>query len=148
MKIKTIDDVFVSQKEEFTKTISESDVYLFAGLTADFAPHHINEEFAKTTVFGRRLVHGMLTAALPSACTSRIVSPGAVSLGHEFKFLKPVYIGDTITAIAEVIEINKEKKRVNIRTYCLNQSNELVLDGTTLQYMKVKEDLHEGTSSC
>ncbi|SFH24575.1 3-hydroxybutyryl-CoA dehydratase [Desulfotomaculum arcticum] len=137
MKVKTIDDVYVGQKEEFSKTISENDVYLFAGITADYAPHHINEEFAKTTVYGRRLVHGMLTASLPSACTSKIVSPGAVSMGHEFRFLKPVFIGDTITAIAEVIEINQEKKRVKIRTYCTNQNGDLVLDGTTLQYMKV-----------
>lgn len=137
MKIKTIEDIYVGQKEEFSKTISESDVYLFAGITADFAPHHIDEQFAGTTVFGRRLVHGMLTASLPSACTSRIVSPGAVSMGHEFRFLKPVYIGDTITAVAEVIEINSDKKRIKIRTYCKNQDGELVLDGTTLQYMKV-----------
>ncbi len=137
MKVKTIDDIQVGQKVEFSKTISEADVYLFAGLTGDFAPHHINAEFARTTMFKERIAHGMFIASLTCGCTSQIVSPGAVSLGHEFKFLKPVRFGDTITAVAEVIEKNVEKKRVILRTYCTNQHGELVFDGTTTQYMKI-----------
>jgi len=111
---------------------------LFAGITCDYAPHHINEEFAKTTMFGERIVHGFLTASLTSSCTSQIVAPGGLSLGNSFKFLKPVRFGDTITAKAEVTEIIPKKKIVKIRTTCTNQKGELVLDGETVQLMRVR----------
>jgi 3-hydroxybutyryl-CoA dehydratase len=89
-------------------------------------------------MFGERIVHGFLTASLTSACTSKLVAPGGLSLGNSFKFLKPVKIGDTITAKAEVREIIPEKKIVKIRTTCTNQKGELVLDGETVQLMRVR----------
>jgi len=138
IKEKTINDIKVGKTVEFTKTISETDVYLFAGITCDYAPQHINKEFAKNTMFGERIVHGLFTASLTSSCTSQIVSPGGIALSHFFKFLKPVKIGDTITSKVEVTEIIPKKKIVKLRTTCINQNGELVLDGETVQLMRLK----------
>lgn len=137
-KEKTIDDFKVGDAVSFTKTITEADILLFAGITGDFAPHHINEEFAKTTMFGERIAHGLLTASLTSSCTAKLVAPGGISLSNSFKYLKPVKIGDTITAKAEVKEIIKEKKILIVRTTCENQKGELVLDGENTQLMRVR----------
>lgn len=119
----------------FTKTVSESDINLFAGITGDFAPHHIDEAYASTTRFKGRIAHGILTVGIVSAAIARLVSPGAVTKGHEFKFTAPVYIGDTVTAVAEVIAVDVPRRRVTLRTTAYNQRNELLLDGTTVQVM-------------
>lgn len=137
-KEKTISDFKVGDAECFTKTITETDITLFAGITGDFAPHHVDSEFARTTMFGERIAHGFLTASLTSSCTAKLVAPGGISLGNSFKFLKPVKIGDTITARAEVREIIAEKKILVVRTTCENQNGELVLDGETTQLMRVR----------
>jgi len=128
----------VGEKVEFTKTVTETDVYLFAGITCDYAPHHINEEFAKNTMFGERIVHGLLTASLTSSCTSQIVAPGGLALSNSFKYLKPVKFGDTINAKAEITEVIYSKKIVKIRTTCTNQKGELVLDGETVQLLRIR----------
>jgi 3-hydroxybutyryl-CoA dehydratase len=138
IKEKTISDIKVGGKVEFTKTISETDVYLFAGITCDNAQHHINKEFAKNTMFGDRIVHGLLTASLTSSCISQIVAPGGIALSNSFKYLKAVKFGDTITAKAEVTEIIVNKKIVKIRTTCTNQKGELVLDGESVQLMRIR----------
>lgn len=138
LKEKTIEDFKVGDKASITKTITETDVYLYAGITGDFAPHHINAEFAKTTMFKERIAHGTLIGGFTSAATAKLVSPGAISLSHEMKFLAPVKFGDTITATAEIVEIIPEKKIIKIRAYCTNQRGELVLDGMTVQLMRVR----------
>lgn len=130
MKGKTILDLKVGDIDFVQRTVSESDVYLYAGITGDLNPAHINEEYSKESVFKGRIAHGMLTAGLISAVLGmRLPGPGTIYLGQELKFTAPVRIGDTIKAQAEVIEIIEEKNRVKIKTTCTNQRGEVVLDG-------------------
>ena len=130
MKGKTIVDLKVGDIDFVERTISESDVYLYAGITGDLNPAHINEEYSKESVFKGRIAHGMLTAGLISAVLGmKLPGPGTIYLGQELKFTAPVRIGDTIKAQAEVIEIIEQKNRVKIKTTCTNQRGEVVLDG-------------------
>lgn len=130
---KTIHDMKPGDGAEFTKTVSESDVYGFAGITGDFNPAHIDEEYAKGTFFKKRIAHGMLSAGFISTVLgTRLPGAGAVYMKQELSFLAPVYIGDTITARAEVVEVQVEKNRVTLRTTCTNQDGKVVLDGTAL----------------
>ncbi|MCW7753722.1 MaoC family dehydratase [Desulfobotulus sp. H1] len=130
MKGLSIDQISMGDSATFAKTISESDVYQFAGITGDLNPAHINEEYAKGTVFKSRIAHGMLSAGLISAVLgNRLPGPGTIYLKQELKFLAPVRIGDTITAKVEVTGILMEKNRVTLRTTCTNQDGTLVVDG-------------------
>ena len=130
---KTVDELKVGDVAEFSKTISETDIYLYAGITGDLNPAHINEEHAKKTFFKTRIAHGMLLAGLISTVAgNKLPGPGTIYVRQELNFLAPVRIGDTITARAEVIEIINEKNRVRLRTSCLNQDGTTVLDGEAL----------------
>lgn len=130
---KTIDELKVGDAAEFAKTVSESDIYLYTGVTGDFNPAHINEEYAKTTFFKSRIAHGMLTAGFISAVIgAKLPGPGTIYMKQELNFLAPVRIGDTITARAEIIEIISEKNRVSLKTTCMNQDGTIVLDGKAL----------------
>lgn len=130
---KTIHDMSVGDYAEFSKTVSESDVYNFAGITGDFNPAHIDEEYAKNTYFKKRIAHGMLSAGfISNVLGTKLPGNGAVYMKQEIAFLAPVYIGDTITARAEVLEINTEKNRVTLKTTCTNQEGKMVVDGTAL----------------
>lgn len=92
----TIEELTVGASASMSKTISETDVYLFAGITGDFNPAHINEAAARETRFGGRIAHGMLSAGLISAVLAmKLPGPGTIYLGQELKFTKPVRIGDT-----------------------------------------------------
>ena len=127
---KTIEELQIGNAAEFTKTISESDIYLFAGVTGDLNPAHINEEYAKKTFFKTRIAHGMLLAGFISAVLgNKLPGPGTVYIKQELNFLAPVHIGDTITSRAELTEIIPEKNRARFKTTCLNQDGEPVLDG-------------------
>jgi 3-hydroxybutyryl-CoA dehydratase len=127
---KTIDQLGLGDSAEFTKTISESDIYLFAGLTGDLNPAHINEPYAQRTFFKARIAHGMLMAGFISAVIGmQLPGPGSIYIRQELKFLAPARIGDTITARAEVTEIVSEKNRITLRTTCTNQEGTLVVDG-------------------
>ena len=127
---KTIDKIKVGDTAEFSKTVSESDVYMYAGISGDFNPAHINEAYAKNTFFKTRIAHGMLSAGFISAILgTQLPGPGAIYLKQELKFVAPVKIGDTITAKVEVIEINLEKNRIKLNTFCTNQNNKKVIDG-------------------
>ena len=115
MKGKTIEELSVGQSARFSKTISETDVYLFAGICGDFNPAHVDEEYAKQTYFKTRIAHGMLSGSLISTLVGTMLpGPGSIYMRQELNFLAPVVIGDTITAVAEVIEILPEKKRVRL----------------------------------
>ncbi len=127
---KTIQQMKVGDAAELGKTISESDIYLFAGITGDFNPAHINEVYAKGTFFKTRIAHGMLTAGLISAVlANQLPGPGTIYLKQELKFLAPVKIGDTITARVEIIELIPDKNIVRLKTVCSNQENITVLEG-------------------
>ena len=130
---KTIDELRVGDSAKFSKTLSESDVYLFAGITGDFNPAHVNEDYAKDTFFKTRIAHGMLSASFISTVIGTLLpGPGTVYMRQESNFLAPVKIGDTVTAIVEVAEIMIEKKRIRLKTYCVNQEGTTVVDGEAI----------------
>ena len=126
----SIDKLQVGEAAEMAKTVSESDIYLYAGVTGDFNPAHINEVYAQGTFFKTRIAHGMLAAGFISAILgTRLPGPGTIYIRQELNFLAPVRIGDTITARVEVAEIMAEQKRVRLKTTCVNQDGTVVLDG-------------------
>lgn len=130
---KTIEELKVGDVAEFTKTISESDIYLYAGVTGDLNPAHINETYAKKTFFRTRIAHGMLLAGLVSTVVgNRLPGPGTIYVKQELSFLAPVRIGDTITAKVEVTDILRGKNRVTLKTTCSNQEGITVLEGDAL----------------
>ena len=122
----------VGQSAEMTKIITEEDVFLFAGITGDRNPVHISKEFAAKTRFGERIAHGMLTAGLLSAVIGmKLPGPGCLHVSQTLQFLAPVKIGDEITARAEIVEVISEK-RLKLRTQCINQRKEVVLEGEAM----------------
>jgi 3-hydroxybutyryl-CoA dehydratase len=127
----TINEMKIGDSASTTKTISECDVYLFAGITGDLNPAHTDEVSASKTVFKGRIAHGMLSAGLISAVLGmKLPGPGTIYLGQELRFMKPVHIGDTVTAQCTVSKIIPEKNRVELETVCRNQNNDIVTTGT------------------
>ena len=119
----------VGDAAEMTKVFTEEDVYLFAGITGDRNPIHISRDYAAKTPFRERIVHGVLTAGLISAAIgTKLPGTGCLYLSQRLDFMGPVRIGDEITARVEVVEVISEK-RLRLRTQCLNQRKELVIDG-------------------
>ncbi|MBE6089345.1 MAG: MaoC family dehydratase [Clostridium beijerinckii] len=130
MKGLTIKELKIGDKASFQKTITETDVYLYAGITGDLNPAHINQVESEKTMFQGRIAHGMLTAGLVSAVLGmQLPGPGSIYLGQELKFTAPVKIGDTIKAEVEVIERIEDKNRIKLSTICTNQDGVEVLKG-------------------
>ncbi len=127
---KSIDEMKLGDFAVFSKTVTETDVYLYAGITGDFNPAHIDAEYAGKTFFKARIAHGMLTAGFISAILgTKLPGPGTIYISQELNFLAPVMMGDTVTAKVEVTELIAEKNRVIVRTTCENQNGKLILDG-------------------
>ena len=120
----------VGDSAEITKTIEQSDINAFADVTGDHNPVHVDEEFAKTTRFGKRIAHGMLTASLISAVlANKLPGEGSGYLGQTLQFVAPVFPGDEITARVTVKEIREDKPIVKLETICVNQRDEIVIRG-------------------
>jgi acyl dehydratase len=120
----------VGDTAEITRTIEQADIDAFASVTGDHNPVHVDEEFAKTTRFGKRIAHGMLTASLISAVlANKLPGEGSVYLGQTLKFVAPVFPGDEITARVTVKEIREDKPIMKLETICLNQRGEVVIRG-------------------
>ena len=121
----------VGDSASFSKTISEVDVYQFAGITGDFNPIHIDEVYAKDSFFKKRIVHGALVSGLISNVLGmKLPGPGCVYLEQNSKYLRPAYIGDTLTVDVVVEKIlNEDKGIIRLQTRVLNQNHELILDG-------------------
>ncbi|UCD31464.1 MAG: MaoC family dehydratase [Desulfobacterales bacterium] len=130
---KTLNEIKIGDQAEFAKTISEFDIYMFAGITGDFNPVHINEDYAKQTFFKTRIAHGIMTAGFISTLLgTQLPGPGSIYIKQDLKFLAPVKIGDTITARVEVVEILDKKIWVRLKTTCFNQDDTQVLDGEAI----------------
>jgi 3-hydroxybutyryl-CoA dehydratase len=126
----TFSELKIGQTATIQKTFSEADVTMFAGVSLDVNPIHVSEGYAKDSLFGKRIVHGMLTASLISAVLGiQLPGPGTIYLGQELKFMAPVYLGDDITAKVEIIELRPEKKIVRLNTTCVNQDGKTVVSG-------------------
>ena len=127
---KKIVEINIGDKASFQKTITETDVYLYACITGDLNPAHINQTVSEKSIFKGRIVHGMLSAGLISAVLGMYLpGPGTIYLGQELKFLAPVRFGDTIKAEVEVIEKNEDRNRLKLKTTCINQEGVVVLNG-------------------
>jgi 3-hydroxybutyryl-CoA dehydratase len=127
---KTIEEINVGDSASFSKSITDYDVYSIAGITGDFNPAHINTIYAIDTPFGKRIAHGVLSVSLISGVLgTQLPGPGVIFISQVCDFKRPVYVGDTITATVEVVKKDEAKNRVWLRTFCINQRGELVLDG-------------------
>ena len=121
--------ISVGDTAQISKTITEADILMYAAVSLDTNPVHLDAVAAEKSLFGERIAHGMLTAGLISACLgTRLPGPGTIYLGQTLEFSAPVRIGDTITAQVEVVEVG-EKGRVRLATRCTNVTGETVLSG-------------------
>ena len=128
--MKTIDTIQIGDSASFTKTITEADITLFAGYSGDFNPAHINAVESDQGMFHGRIAHGMLSAGFISAVLGmQLPGPGTIYMGQELRFVKPVYIGDTVTATATVVERVPEKNRLKLETIVTNQKGDPVITG-------------------
>ena len=133
MQGKSIRELAPGQSAQVSKTISETDVYLFAGITGDLNPAHINQRYAEETRFGGRIAHGMLSAGLISAVIGmQLPGPGTIYVKQDLKFLSPVRIGDTVTAMVTVKELNQDRNRAVLETICENQDGTKLIEGQAL----------------
>ena len=124
----TIEEMKLGDCASVTKTVTETDVYLFAGITGDLNPAHTDEVSASQTRFGGRIAHGILGAGFISAVLGmKLPGPGTIYLGQELRFTKPVRIGDTITATCTVKELLPEKNIAKFETVCTNQRGDTVI---------------------
>lgn len=125
-----IDRLQVGDAVESRKTISESDVYLFAGVTGDFNPLHVDEEFAKGTIFGARVAHGPLTFSLCAGLLgTELPGLGTIAISNQVSYRRPVYIGDTIAVRVEVGELDPARNRATMNVTWTNQRGEQVAEG-------------------
>lgn len=116
----------------FGKTITECDIYGFAGIIGDFNPVHVNKVEAEKTQFKKQIAHGMLGASLISTVLGMIMpGPGTIYLEQNCKFMRPVYIGDTLTAMAKITEINRDR-RSKLLTWVRNQNDVIVIEGNAI----------------
>ena len=120
----------LGDRAERTRTFTEADVVEYAELSGDLNPIHLDDEYAAKSRFGRRIVHGFLTAGMISALLgTQLPGIGSIYVAQTFKFLAPVYIGDTVTASVEVTAIREDKRLITLRTDCVNAEGTLVLTG-------------------
>ncbi len=127
-----IEDMNVGMSATFSKTITEADIVLFAGVSGDTNAIHINEEYAATTAFKGRIAHGMLSASVISAAVAnRLPGPGAIYLNQQLNFLAPVRPGDTVHATVKVRELHRDRGRVVLETTC-SVRGVMVIDGEAL----------------
>jgi 3-hydroxybutyryl-CoA dehydratase len=131
MRSLTISDLSIGDSAEFSKTISESDVYLFAGITGDLNPVHVDAEFAKTTPFGARVVHGPLTFSLCAGLLgTELPGVGTIAVTNEITYEAPVYIGDTIRVRVEIAALDPERNRATAAVTWHNQDAKQVASGS------------------
>ena len=137
----TFDEIEIGQTAEYRKTIEERDIILFAEVSGDVNPLHLDADFAAGTDFGERIAHGMLTGALISAALAlELPGPGTVYLGQSLRFRRPVKIGDDITVTLEVVEKREDKGFVTLETTATNQEGKAVVTGTA-EVMAPREKL-------
>lgn len=124
------DELTIGAKASLTRTLTEEDLLLFAKVSGDTNPVHLDEAFAATTQFAGRIAHGMWTASLIScALATKLPGPGGIYLGQELKFMRPVKVGDTVTVELEILEINPQRKRATVSTNVVNQNGKTVVKG-------------------
>lgn len=132
-QLTTYDDLKVGQTASLQKTITEKDLDLFIQITGDENPLHIDDDFARQTFFGQRIAHGMLSVAFFSTLVGmHLPGIGAIYKSQTLEFLRPVFVGDTLTAFFEIIAIDPEQERIEIKSWIDNQAGENVIEGKTV----------------
>ena len=124
-----LEDLKVGMSAMFGKTVTEADIMAFAGVSGDTNPVHLHDGFARSTKFEQRVAHGMLSASFISAVIgTKLPGPGSVYISQTMSFMAPVLIGETITAVATITAIDERRRRVTLKTQCLN-GDKVVIDG-------------------
>ena len=136
---KTVETLKIGDFSLFTKTVSETDIVLYAGISADFAPVHLNEQYAAQTRFGSRIAHPMLLGTMAGGAIYRLLSPSSICVKREFEVIAPVFAGETVTIRAEIASLNREHNRVVVEFECYNVKEELVLRGSSLEALDLVE---------
>ena len=130
-----IEEIKIGMEVSYSQTITDSDVKMFAGISGDKNPIHMSDEYATSSRFKKRIVHGLMLASyFSSLFGTRLPGEGCVYVSQDLKFKKPVYLGDTVTAIVTVTNIDLNKQRVFFRTVC-RVKNRIVIDGTAELYL-------------
>lgn len=133
------EDLEVGQSSSYAKTITDADIVLFAGVSGDTNPVHLDDEFAATTRFGHRIAHGMLTAAFISTVLgTKLPGPGAIYLKQNLKFMAPVKVGDTVVATATIDELFPKHNRATMKTV-VTVGDTVVVDGDAMVYVPSRE---------
>lgn len=128
------DEALIGATATFTKTVAESDVYLFAGITGDLSPNHVDEQYMAAGRYGRRIAHGALLVGFMSAATARMQIGRTVSVGYDrVRFVAPVFFGDTITTQYTVATIDRARRRATATLSCTNQHGQVVATGTHIR---------------
>ncbi|HYK84622.1 MAG TPA: MaoC family dehydratase [Ktedonobacteraceae bacterium] len=132
----------IGTQAKLSRTITEDDILLFAHISGDYNPIHLDAAYAEKTFFGKRVAHGFLIGSLISAVLGNdLPGPGTIYLGQTLKFLGPIHIGDTVTVTVEVVAIREHKRILTLQTSCTNQHGTLVLSGeATVKYMREVEE--------
>ena len=128
-----IEDIEIGMVRSLRKTVTDRDIKMFAEISTDYNPVHLDEDYANETIFGGRVAHGMLTAGLISAVIGeQLPGHGTVYLGQTLKFLGPVRPGDEVTAQVEVIDIDLGRRRVLLDTCCIVEKNKILVGEATV----------------
>jgi 3-hydroxybutyryl-CoA dehydratase len=131
----------IGMQRVLSRTITEDDILLFAQVSGDRNPIHLDPEYAERSIFGKRIAHGFLIGSLISAVLGNdLPGPGSIYLGQTLKFLAPIHIGDTVTVKVKVVAVREDKRIITLHTNCTNQSGVLVLSGeAVVKYAKEVE---------
>jgi 3-hydroxybutyryl-CoA dehydratase len=131
----------IGTQATLSRTITEDDILLFALVSGDHNPIHLDAEYAEKSLFGKRIAHGFLIGSLISAVLGNdMPGPGSIYLGQTLKFLAPIHIGDTVTVTVKVVELREDKRIITLHTNCTNQHGTLVLSGEAIvKYTKELE---------
>lgn len=139
---KSYEEIAIGEESTFSKTITETDVYLFAGISGDFNPMHVNEEYARTTLFGARVAHGPLTQSLAAPLLGmKLPGLGAIAVELTTRFKAPVFLGDTVTVTGKVVEKIPEKSWVRMALSWTNQKGVTVAEGSAVVSPPKKVDV-------
>ncbi len=136
-----LEDLDLGMSATYAKTVSEADIVLFAGISGDSNPVHVDDDYARATMFKGRIAHGMLTASFISAVLgTRLPGPGCIYLSQDLRFKAPVRIGDTVRAVVEVTGIDQDRARVIVSTRCL-VGDRVVIDGEAVLMVPRRAEL-------
>src|SRR6266516_7413729 len=133
----------IGTQATLSRTITEDDILLFALVSGDHNPIHLDADYAEKSLFGKRIAHGFLIGSLISAVLGNdMPGPGSIYLGQTLKFLAPIHIGDTVTVLVKVVAVREDKRIITLHTQCTNQHGHLVLSGeATIKFMRELEGL-------